>query len=194
MTTMDDDRRSPPTRRDFLFVCTGSFAAVGGALAAWPLVAQMAPNAATASQSIVVDLTPIRPGQAITVWWRAQPIIIRHRTPIEVDLARNVPLTGLIDPLARNAALPANAPASDANRTNAGRPEWLVVVGVCTHLACRLEANDAFARESNDGWFCRCHAARFDLAGRVRSGPAGANLPVPPYRFVARSRMEIGRI
>ena len=189
---MEDNPR-PPTRRDFLFVCTGSFAAVGGALAAWPLIAQGSPNPATPSRSILVDLTPIRPGQAITVWWRAQPVIIRHRTPVEVNLARSVPLDGLIDPYARNAALPAKAPASDANRTRAEKPEWLVVVGVCTHLACRLETNDAFARESNDGWFCRCHAARFDLAGRVRSGPAGANLAVPPWRFVARNLMEIGR-
>jgi ubiquinol-cytochrome c reductase iron-sulfur subunit len=190
---MDDHHRAPPTRRDFLSVCTASFAAVGGTLAAWPLFAQANPNAATPSPSILIDLTPIRPGQAITVSWRAQPVIIRHRTPIEVDLARSVPLNELIDPHARNAALPANAPASDANRTHAGKPEWLVVVGVCTHLACRLETNDAFARESNDGWFCRCHAARFDLAGRVRSGPAPTNLSVPPYRFVARNRMEIGR-
>jgi ubiquinol-cytochrome c reductase iron-sulfur subunit len=110
-----------------------------------------------------------------------------------VDLARNVALADLADPYARNAALPANAPASDANRTHAGKPEWLVVVGVCTHLACRLETHDAIARDNNDGWLCRCHSARFDLAGRVRSGPARTNLSVPPYRFVARNRMEIGR-
>ncbi len=182
-----------PTRRDFLFVCTGSFAAVGGALAAWPLFAQAGPNSATPSPSVLVDLTPIRPGQAVTVVWRAQPVIIRHRTRIEMDLARSVPLDGLIDPYAQNAALPKKTPASDANRTRADRPEWLVVVGVSTHLGCRLETNDAFARESDDGWFCRCHAARFDLAGRVRSGPARTNLAVPPYRFVARNRIEIGR-
>ncbi len=182
-----------PSRRDFLFVCTGSFAAVGATAAAWPLFAQAAPNAATPSPSVLVDLTPIAPGQAITVAWRAQPIIIRHRTPAEVDLTRNMPLNDLIDPHARNAALPRKAPASDANRTRADKPEWLVVVGVCTHLGCRLETNDTFAREANDGWFCRCHAARFDLAGRVRSGPARTNLAVPPYRFVAHNRLEIGR-
>ena len=110
-----------------------------------------------------------------------------------MELARSVPLDGLFDPYAQNAALPKKAAASDANRTRADRPEWLVVVGLCTHLGCRLEANDSFARESNDGWFCRCHAARFDLAGRVRSGPAPTNLAVPPYRFVARNLMEIGR-
>src|ERR1044072_6429275 len=169
---MDDHHRAPPTRRDFLSVCTASFAAVGGTLAACPMFAQANPNAATPSPSILIDLTPIRPGQAITVSWRAQPVIIRHRTPIEVDLARSVPLNELIDPHARNAALPANAPASDANRTHAGKPEWLVVVGVCTHLACRLETNDAFARESNDGCVCRCHAARFDVAGRGQIGRA----------------------
>jgi ubiquinol-cytochrome c reductase iron-sulfur subunit len=184
---------SHPTRRDFLFVCTGAFAAAGGAMAAWPLFAQAGPNPATPSGSILVDLTPIRPGQAIVVRWKTQPVIIRHRTPIEMDLARNVPLGELLDPHARNAALPVNAPASDANRTHAGKPEWLVVVGVCTHLGCRLETNDAFARDNKDGWFCRCHAARFDLAGRVRGGPARTNLAVPPYRFVANNRIEIGR-
>lgn len=182
-----------PTRRDFLFVCTGSVAAVGGALAAGPLIAQGAPNAATPSPSILVDLTPIAPGQAVTVFWRMQPVIIRHRTRTEIELARNVPLANLIDPQARNAALPQKTPASDANRTRAERPEWLVVVGVCTHLGCRLETNDTFARETGDGWFCRCHAARFDLSGRVRGGPAATNLAIPPYRFLARNRIEVGR-
>src|ERR1043166_6016901 len=171
---MTDHPRSP-TRRDFLSVCAGSFAAVGGTLAARRPFAQSHP--ATASPLSRVGLTPIRPGQAITVSWRAQPVIIRHRTPVEVELARNVPLNELIDPHARNAALPAKAPASDANRTRAEKPEWLVVVGVCTHLACRLETSDAFARESNDGWLCRCHAARFDLAWGARARPAPTTLP-----------------
>ncbi len=189
------DSNGSRTRRDFLTVMTGSFAAIGSAAAAWPVLAQMSPNPGTPSPSVLVDLTPIRPGQAITVSWRAQPIIIRHRTREEVRLARSVPLDGLLDPFARNASLPANAPASDANRTRAGRPEWLVVVGICPHLGCRLITNESVdPGKKDEAWFCPCHAARFDLAGRLVSGPATTNLAVPPYRFVAANRIEIGRL
>jgi ubiquinol-cytochrome c reductase iron-sulfur subunit len=105
-----------------------------------------------------------------------------------------VPVAGLIDPHARNAALSERAAASDANRTLARHPEWLVVVGVCTHLGCRLLTGDPAAPDGRgEGWFCPCHAARFDTSGRVCSGPARTNLPVPPYRFVAPSTLEIGR-
>jgi len=183
--------RDQPTRRDFLFVATGAMAAVGGALATWPLIDQMNPAAGTELGSVLVDLAPIRPGQAITVAWRGQPVVIRHRTPDEVARARATALDGLPDPYARNAALAANAPATDANRTIARQPQWLVVVGRCTHLGCLLRHRDFPA--GVDGWFCPCHAARFDLSGWVRGGPARTNLAVPPWRFVAANRIEIGR-
>jgi ubiquinol-cytochrome c reductase iron-sulfur subunit len=182
---------SPPTRRDVLFVATGSMAAVGGALATWPLIAHMNPAAGVEPQSVLVDLAPVRPGQAITVAWRNQPIVIRHRTADEIARARATAPDILPDPYARNAALPAKTPATDANRTNARHPQWLVVVGLCTHLGCRLLDRDL--PEGVEGWFCPCHAARFDLSGRVRGGPALTNLPVPPWRFVGARTIEIGR-
>jgi ubiquinol-cytochrome c reductase iron-sulfur subunit len=194
---MVDDSRSLPTRRDFVSVSAGAFAAVGGAAALWPLVDQMNPNPGTPPGTRLVDLAPIAAGQAVTVAWRGQPVVIRHRTPDEIAGARSAAVGDLPDPFARNAALAANAPASDANRTRAGRPDWLVVVGLCTHLGCRLRAltrqtGDPIEREGG-GWFCPCHAARFDDSGRVVSGPAPTNLPVPPYRFVTPHTMEIGR-
>jgi ubiquinol-cytochrome c reductase iron-sulfur subunit len=190
---MRDAVSLPPTRRDFLSVFTASFAAAGAAAAVWPLVDQMNPNPGTPRGSIFVDLAPIAPGQAITVSWRGQPVFVRHRTPDEIARARSVALDRLPDPYARNAALSAHADASDANRTLAQRPEWLVVVGICTHLGCKLGSGDAGTADGDVAWLCPCHAARFDSSGRVRSGPARTNLPVPPYRFVTRTQIEIGR-
>jgi ubiquinol-cytochrome c reductase iron-sulfur subunit len=181
------------SRRDFLSVCTGCFATAGAACTTWPFVAQLAPSRAVAAESIAVDLPAIRPGQSITIAWRQQPIIIRHRTAEEIAIAGNGSIESLPDPLARNATLPSDTRALDANRTRAGRPEWLVVVGICTHLGCRLGAAMGRDVTSGVGWFCPCHAARFDLSGRVRSGPARTNLPIPPYRFLAAAVMEIGR-
>jgi ubiquinol-cytochrome c reductase iron-sulfur subunit len=180
-----------PSRRDFLFVVTGSMAAVGGTLATWPLIAQMNPAAGAESGNVLVDLAPIRSGQAITVAWRNRPVVIRHRTADEIARARATAVDTLLDPYARNAALPAKAPATDANRTNARHPHWLVVVGLCTHLGCRLIDRDL--PEGVEGWFCPCHAARFDVSGRVRGGPALTNLTVPPWRFIGANKIEIGR-
>ena len=192
--SMHDDPNAP-SRRDFLYVCTGAFGAVGGATAMWPLIDQLNPNSGTATGSIFVDLAPIEPGQAVTVAWRGQPIVIRHRTPAEIVRVNSVAVDDLPDPYARNIASSVQAPATDANRTLAGRPEWLVVVGVCTHLGCKLKTKAEVGRNDlGDGWFCPCHAAHFDLSGRVRGGPALTNLPVPPYRFIASNRIEIGRI
>jgi ubiquinol-cytochrome c reductase iron-sulfur subunit len=180
-----------PSRRDFLFVATASMAAVGGAFATWPLIAQMNPAAGVSPGTVLVDLAPIRPGQAITVVWRMKPVVIRHRTPQEIARAREVPIETLRDSYARNAALPAKAPATDANRTRAEQPQWLVVIGACTHMGCLLHGSNL--PEGVEGWFCPCHAARFDLAGRVTGGPAATNLPVPPWRFVNAGSIEIGR-
>jgi ubiquinol-cytochrome c reductase iron-sulfur subunit len=152
----------------------------------------MNPNPGTPPpETRLVDLAPIAPGQTVAVAWRGQPVFVRHRTADEIARARSVPLGALPDPYARNAALPEQASATDANRTRAGHAEWLVVVGICTHLGCRLQPADTAGR--GEGWFCPCHAARFDLAGRVCGGPAPTNLPVPPYRFVTTSQIEIGR-
>jgi ubiquinol-cytochrome c reductase iron-sulfur subunit len=183
-----------PTRRDFITVSAVAFVAVGSGVAMWPLIDQMNPHPGTPPpERCTVDLAPIEPGQAVTVRWRGQPVFVRHRTSAEIERARSVRLGSLKDPYARNAVLPARAPAHDENRTLAEHPEWLVVIGLCTHMNCVLTASDPALRGADDeGWFCRCHAARFDLAGRVQSGPATTNLAVPPYRFVTPSKIEIG--
>ena len=167
-----------PTRRDFLFVATGAVAAVGAAATVWPLVSQMNPDAATiaAGAPIEVDLAPIAEGQDIKVFWRGKPIYISHRTKKQIDEARSVPVASLPDP------------QSDQARVKAGHDQWLVVIGICTHLGCI-----PIAHEGNyDGFFCPCHGSQYDSSGRIRQGPAPANLPVPPYQFVSDTRIQIG--
>ena len=190
----DNARPTQPERRDFIVQTAGAFVAVGSAAALWPFIDQMNPNSATPPPEVTdVDLAPIAPGQAISVRWRGLPVFVRHRTRQEIEHARNVPLSDLRDRFARNELLPAKALASDGNRTKAGHDNWLVVVGVCTHLGCLLKSSEtAGAGDPSDAWFCPCHAARFDVSGRVRSGPALTNLPVPPYRFLSASHISIG--
>jgi ubiquinol-cytochrome c reductase iron-sulfur subunit len=167
-----------PTRRDFLFVATGAVAAVGAAATVWPLVSQMNPDASTiaAGAPIEVDLAPIAEGQDIKVFWRGKPIYISHRTKKQIDEARAVPVSSLPDP------------ASDQSRVKDGHDQWLVVIGICTHLGCI-----PIAHEGNyDGFFCPCHGSQYDSSGRIRQGPAPANLPVPPYAFVSDTKIQIG--
>jgi ubiquinol-cytochrome c reductase iron-sulfur subunit len=167
-----------PTRRDFLFVATGAVAAVGAAATVWPLVAQMNPDAATiaAGAPIEVDLTPIAEGQDIKVFWRGKPIYISHRTKKQIDEAQKVPLSSLPDPQA------------DSARVKPGHDQWLVVVGICTHLGCIPIAHEG----SYDGFFCPCHGSQYDSSGRIRQGPAPTNLAVPPYTFVSDTKIQIG--
>lgn len=189
MSELEDTQ--DPTRRDFITGAAWTFVAVGGAAASWPFIDQMNPNKGTPPPEVVeVDLQAIQPGQTKAVRWRGKPIFIRHRTPGEVEAARAAPLGELRDPLARNWALPDKSPATDANRTKPGHEQWLVVVGLCTHLNCLLSASVTAA--PGEGWFCACHAARYDLSGRVRGGPAPTNLPVPPYEFLSANRLRIG--
>lgn len=218
-----------PTRRDFLYIATGTFGAVGGALSAWPFISQMNPTAAVlALAAIEVDISTVQPGQAITVMWRGKPVFIRRRTPKEIQEAESVPLAELPDQLARNANFPADAPATDANRltpnvsagaaaaatpasanaaassntasppaqpaasategAKAEKTEWLVVVGVCTHLGCIPLGYQG----SYGGWLCPCHGSQYDTAGRIRQGPAPENLAIPPYAFLTDTRIKIG--
>lgn len=182
-----------PLRRDFLVQTALGFVALGGAAALWPFIDQMNPNPATPPPEMrEVDLAPIRPGQAITVAWRGQPVAIYHRTAEDILAARKTPLRELPDPLARNAMLPAGAPAHDANRVTTGHEQWLVVISLCTHLGCRLAHRARSEGSADEAWFCPCHAAYFDTAGRVRGGPARTNLPVPPYAFLSPTRIRIG--
>jgi ubiquinol-cytochrome c reductase iron-sulfur subunit len=177
------------SRRDFLLIATGAFAAVGTAFAAWPFIAQMNPDAsALALASIDVDLSSLQPGESITVMWRGKPVFIRYRTESEIEAAREVPLDELRDPLARNANLDENAPATDENRAPAAGEQWLVMVGVCTHLGCVPLGQ----RGDFGGWFCPCHGSHYDTAGRIRLGPAPQNLPIPPLAFISDTEIRIG--
>lgn len=178
-----------PTRRDFLYVATGAFAAVGGAFAVWPLVDQMNPDASTrALASTEVDISSVAEGQGITIMWRGKPVFIRHRTAAEIEEARSVSMDELPDPIARNANIDPEADAADINRAASDSEKWLVLIGVCTHLGCvPLSDQGDFG-----GWFCPCHGSHYDLAGRIRRGPAPENLPVPPLEFLSDTRIRIG--
>ena len=161
---MAHSQTAEPTRRDFLLVATAAVGAVGVAHTVWPLIDQMNPSAdVLALSSIEVDLTPIQPGQSVTFTWRSHPLFVRRRTPEEIEMARAVKVEDLIDPVARNANLPENAPATDDNRLAplagaAGakpmpKSEWLVLVGVCTHLGCTPEASTATLKQGDfGGW------------------------------------------
>jgi ubiquinol-cytochrome c reductase iron-sulfur subunit len=183
-----------PTRRDFLTIAGATWATVGGAVALWPFVQQMNPDAsALALASTEVDLKPVKEGQAITVMWRGKPIFIRYRTKQEIEMAVKTPLSDLVDPEARNDDLPVTAPATDANRTKKGHENWLIMVGICTHLGC-IPKGQAMGDSKGDfgGWFCPCHGSHYDTAGRIRKGPAPRNLEVPPYNFVSDTKIKIG--
>ncbi len=176
-----------PTRRDFLYIATGATAAVGVAAAAWPFIAQMNPSSSVlALASTEVDLASVETGQQIVVMWRSKPVFVRRRTAKEIAEAKAVPLDQLPDPLARNANLPDTAPATDANREI--KPDWLVVVGICTHLGCIPLFNEG----DFGGYLCPCHGSQYDTAGRIRRGPAPENLPVPPYAFLNDTKIKIG--
>ncbi len=175
-----------PNRRDFIVIAAQAFAAVGAAVALWPFIHQMNPDASTqALASIEVDLAPIQKGQAITVLWRGKPVFIRNRTDEEVKAARAAKLADLKDGLARNAALPERTKATDEARTKPDKENWLVLVGICTHLGC-IPKGQALADNKGDygGWFCPCHGSHYDTSGRIRFGPAPRNLEVPPYQFL----------
>jgi ubiquinol-cytochrome c reductase iron-sulfur subunit len=177
VATTDTDE---PTRRDFLYVATGAFAAVGVAGIAWPLIDQMNPDAsALALASIEVDISNVEVGQSITVKWRGKPVFIRRRTEKEIAEADAVNLADLRDP------------QTDAERVI--KPEWLVMVGICTHLGCVPKGQKVADEKGDyDGWFCPCHGSHYDTAGRIRRGPAPLNLEVPEYDFLSDDKIKIG--
>ncbi len=164
-----------PTRRDFIVVAAGAFAAVGAAAAVWPFIHQMNPSAdVLALSSTEVDLTQIAAGQSLTVLWRGKPVFVRHRTAAEIEQAQKDDSAALPDP------------QKDADRVK--KPEWLVMMGVCTHLGCVPLGQQG----EYGGWFCPCHGSHYDTSGRIRKGPAPANLPVPEYAFLNDTRIRIG--
>lgn len=162
---------------------------MGLALTLWPFISQMNPDASVlALAAIDVDIEPIAEGQSITVSWRGNPVFIRHRTPAEIEQAKSVPIDDLPDPLARNANIDDGAPATDENRVIEGKEQFLVQIGVCTHLGCvPLGEQGDFA-----GWFCPCHGSHYDTAGRIRRGPAPQNLHIPPYEYLTDTQIRIG--
>ncbi len=163
------------TRRDFLYLATGVVGAVGAAVSVWPFIHQMNPSASVlALASTDVDLSGIEEGQSITVLWRGKPVFVRHRTPSEITEAEDADFNALPDP------------QSDMERVK--RREWLILVGVCTHLGCVPLSH----RGDYQGWFCPCHGSHYDTSGRIRKGPAPANLAVPEYVFLDETTVRIG--
>lgn len=190
VSTMDE----PVTRRDFIHVAATAFAGVGAAAMLWPLIDQMNPDATTLSLgSIEVDLSPVETGQAITVMWRGKPIFIRNRTTEEIESARNTDINELKDPIARVLGAEEEQPATDEAITKSGHEQWLVAIGICTHLGCIPKGQKTGdERGEFGGWFCPCHGSVYDTAGRIRQGPAPTNLEIPPYEFISDSRIKIG--
>jgi ubiquinol-cytochrome c reductase iron-sulfur subunit len=177
-----------------LVVAGNAFAAVGAASLLWPFIQQMNPDASTkALSSVEIDLSPVKEGQAITAMWRGKPIFIRNRTKAEIESAINVDIKDLPDGLARNDALPVDDPATDANRTIKGHENWIVLIGICTHLGC-IPKGQAMGDERGEygGWFCPCHGSQYDTSGRIRKGPAPRNLEVPPFEFVSDTKIKVG--
>lgn len=170
-----------PERRDFLYLTTGAVGAVGAACLTWPFVDSMNPAADTLAMATVdVDLSSIKEGQAMTIMWQGKPVFIRHRTPQEIAAMKHTPMKDLIDPQTDQ----------DRFKTN---PQWLVVIGVCTHLGCVPTGQKATEqRGPYDGWVCPCHGSIYDGSGRVRRGPAPKNLEVPKYTFLSPTSIRIG--
>ena len=163
------------TRRNFLYITTGAFSAAGAGAVAWPFITQMNPDASVkALASTEVDLRPIVPGQSVTILWRGKPVFIRRRTKEEITEAQKVVLTDLPDP------------EDDTERVQ--NPEWLVMVGVCTHLGCIPLGQ----KGDYNGWYCPCHGSHYDTSGRIRKGPAPTNLEIPEYVFLNDNTIKIG--
>jgi len=193
----DRPEEQPVARRDFLYLTAAATAAFGAAAVAWPFIDQMNPDAATLAEGgpLDVDLAKVAPGMQIVVLWRSHPVFIVHRTPAVLAALQDPRLAGrLSDPNSRAQQQPAYA----ANWHRSIKPEYLVVVGICTHLGCipSYRPNPGESDLGADwpgGYFCPCHGSKYDLAGRVFRGvPAPLNLPVPPYRLVGETALRVG--
>ena len=176
------------TRRDFLYYVTAGAGAVATGAAVWPLINQMNPSADTlALASIRVDISGIDVGTQLKVKWRGKPVFINRRTQKQIDEARAVKLDQLVDTSAENRNKP-GAKATDENRALDAKGEWLVQIGVCTHLGCI----PLFDQGEFGGWFCPCHGSQYDTAGRIRKGPAPRNLEIPISSFVDAKTIKLG--
>jgi ubiquinol-cytochrome c reductase iron-sulfur subunit len=168
------------TRRDFLILTASALAGIGAAVTLWPLIGSLNPARDTLALATTdVDLSPVEVGQRLTVAWRGKPIFIDHRTAEQISAAQQVDV----------ARLP--HPESDADRVK--QPQWLIMVGICTHLGCiPLGQRPGEDRGAYGGWFCPCHGSVYDTSGRIRQGPAPTNLEVPPYEFTTDTAIRIG--
>lgn len=172
-----DASRNP--RRDFLYIATGSAGAVTIGAAIWPLIDALNPSADVLSlSSVEIDIKGVSVGQRITVKWRGRPVFIYRRTEADIDAAR--------------ADDEANLPDPEPDAARVQRPEWLVVVGICTHLGCVPLGQHGQSVGDWGGWFCPCHGSHYDLSGRIRKGPAPRNLEVPSYAFLTDTLLRIG--
>jgi len=170
---MEEDKKT--NRRDFIFTASYALGAVGVGAVVWPLIDQMNPDASVkALASTEVDVSGVERGQSITVLWRGKPVFIRRRTEEEIAKAKNVKLEDL--------------PHPETDEDRAKNPEWLVMLGVCTHLGC-VPLGD---KGEYGGWFCPCHGSHYDTSGRIRKGPAPTNMEVPKYEFVNSNTIKIG--
>ena len=170
---MEEDKKT--NRRDFIFTASYALGAVGVGAAVWPLIDQMNPDASVkALASTEVDVSSVERGQSITVLWRGKPVFIRRRTEEEIAKAKDVKLEDL--------------PHPETDEERAKNPEWLVMLGVCTHLGC-VPLGD---KGEYGGWFCPCHGSHYDTSGRIRKGPAPTNMEVPKYEFVDSNTIKIG--
>lgn len=183
-------------RRDFLYVATGATGAVAVGAAAWPLIDSMNPSRDVVSMSTVrVDLSGMTVGQRITVQWQGHPVFVWRRLSAAIEAARAVSLDELIDPIDHVNEDPNHKvalPALDKNRTADAAGEWLVVIGVCTHLGCIPLGQRGESMGDYGGWFCPCHGSHYDTSGRIRKGPAPRNLDIPPYTLDDKLQLEIG--
>jgi len=163
-----------PAKRDFMVLAASATAGIGAACAGYSLIASMEPaDDVRAMSSTEVDISGIAPGQEKRVTWQGKTVFVRHRTPEEIKEAEADDKKQMIDP------------ATDASRVKAGKDEWLVLVGICTHLGC-------IPNRVPEGWFCPCHGSHYDDSGRIRQGPAPKNLAVPPYKFISDTKIMIG--
>ena len=178
-TPLNSDHKKK-TRRDFLILTSAAFGTVGSIAFIRPFIQSMNPAAdVLALSSVDVDLKPVKVGQSITVVWRGKPLFIRHRTPQEISEARTFTTADLPDP------------ESDEKRVI--KPEWLIVIGICTHLGCvPLGQKNTDNRGKYHGWFCPCHGSEYDTSGRIRAGPAPKNLIVPEYKFITPTSIRVG--
>lgn len=172
-----EKNKKETNRRDFLFTASYTVGFVGLGAVIWPFIDQMNPDKSVqALATTEVDISQIEPGKSITVLWRGKPVFLKRRTEAEIAEARSVNISDLKDP------------QRDEERVKDGKDEWLVMLGVCTHLGCVPLAD----KGDYKGWFCPCHGSHYDVSGRIRKGPAPVNMEIPKYEFVDANTIKIG--